>query len=696
MISAANHDGQSEQHGKPLLPDGQQPESSGLSSPSAWWPHNQPTVTYDDVLALLDPAWQQAIATAILPREAKPVASAANNLPLDGGAASQAEPSAIATPPSPPIASTDHPGPADAQESSAASTSDEESLVERRIVEAIKLDVLGERENGNAVVFAYHASRRKTVEIKEPDKLSYARLLQIAGQPVKEQVAENVDTDAAYQKTSLIAVRNAICYLAGQKRLGEQSLAGCGCWQALNRHGHEQPGVVLVSSGEACLWSHADRRLERAVSARVGGRLVNLSTSKQWYDFGTLAGYLRRCDEEPEWPAKVIEEARQVFDRWLYSHQETSPLVLVGMVLSTWVQTIWNWRPQVALIGPSNSGKSVLFELLGNLFGPLGLQSSKSTAAGIRQSVQTNGTAVLCDEFEQSKFRDEIYEMIRASSRGDRVLRGTPGQKSIEFIVRHIFWIAAIESGMKRAPDRNRFIEIELRLPSAENAGKLDVPSQSEARELGQKLLAIAIRFVLDAKPLAWQLKRHKVEGVHSRVIESYAAPVSILAAAHRWSYEDAAALLEECVQDSEIPANPIVSDEDDVLLSIMRFVVKMDRTEKTVGQMLTNRGTDYLEALERFGIKIVSKRNADGEFLFVGIPDVCHALLRGTQWEHQNIEQILRRIAGAKTGEHNRHRVGGMRRRGVSIPMEYIERQILGVDPEKLDSFAIGNTGGW
>ena len=81
--------------------------------------------------------------------------------------------------------------------------------------------------------------------------------------------------------------------------------------------------------------------------------------------------------------------------------------------VATWVQTLWEWRPQVAIIGPSQAGKTTLFKVLSQMFGNLTVMSSGSTAAGIRQAIKSSAKVVLCDEFESSRHRTEVLEMLR-------------------------------------------------------------------------------------------------------------------------------------------------------------------------------------------------------------------------------------------------------------------------------------------
>ncbi len=641
-----------------------------------WWPHDQLARTYTDLQAIATPERQAEIARQVLSPEAQAIDRWLN--PVSAGPKSSSN------------GNGHHNG--DGNDGGGTPGGDlpsDPAIQDRRICEMLKIDVLGENEQGHVFVFAYHPARRKISVIRQPHKISYAEMLQVCGQPAKDHIATDPEDTS---KKSMTAVRNAICLLAGDNRITNQSMYGVGCWQALNSRGHEIPGVILVNKGEAAIWHHEEKRLERHFTPRVGGRLVQLSEPYHWYDFDQLEAYLKRCDEEPDWPGEVIEETRKIFDRWLYEHQRATPHVLTGMVLATWVQTLWHWRPQMAIIGETDSGKTCLFEFLGEIFGRITEKSSKSSAAGIRQAIETRAKAVLCDEFEKSRHRTEILEMIRASSRGDSVLRGTPGGQTQRFLVRHVVWVAGIESGMKRAPDRNRFITIGLKKPPPEDHGKLTLPDQEDLHDLGQKLLAIAVRFVLDAKPIAARLKKHHIEGVEQRIIESYAAPVSILAAAGRLTEEQTAKLLEACVGDSGVFDDPIMSDQDELLEFIMRYVATFDlhgrRHNETIANMIGKDGTDYTDGLEKFGIRVAEKK--EGVFrprvLFIDYKDVATKILLGTQWEDQSIDQILMRLPGAT---RDRQRVGGIPRHGISIPMKFINEQVFDTKPEIFDSFS-------
>jgi len=550
---------------------------------------------------------------------------------------------------------------------------------QRLIVDALSLDVLGERESGNVVVFAFHPTRRRTVEIRDPDKLTYARLLQIAGPPVADVVTET--GEEGYNRLTVSACRNAICYLGGRRRLDNQALAGAGCWQAIDETtGALAPQVILVGAGEAAVWDGATATLGRVAHPRAGGRLLNLSESDPWFDHDALVADIIRA-ADPDWCGESIEDCMKLWDRWRWRDLSGAPLIMTGLVLATWIQTLWEWRPQVAVTGESKTGKSTLFETLDGIFGGLAVRSSKSSAAGIRQRVRHSARVVLVDEFESSKRQAEVLEMARASSRGDEIHLGTPNQRGAIYLLRHLFWVAMISLNLKRAPDRNRWIELELLLPHKGNEGKLSTPPTAQLADLGRRLLAIAVRHGIAAGPLASRLKAARVEGVDSRLVESYAVPVSVWATAVGLDDAGAEGLLRQMLRGvkQEADESEAISDPKALLQAIGRACIWVNKEQITISEALVKGGIDNEAALARHGIALAydstnPKRGETSmdmaEFLFVD-PDAAEGLLVKTSWEGQNIGAHLGRLSGARKG---RRRIAGRRATGVLIPADEID----------------------
>ena len=551
--------------------------------------------------------------------------------------------------------------------------------VEEEIVAALGLEVLGEIEGtlGNVKIFSKH--HRKSERIADISKLSYERLVQLAGPIVKAKVTRGSDDEPPPGVYRMMEVRSAIGLLAGFRRLGDDSEAGPGCWQGQDDAGSPTESIVVVGAGEAAIWNGTGS-LERIQEPRADGRLLDIGSSDSWYDFGNLSALLTGCT--PEFAHETAMQAEGLFERWRW-RADDSPMVVSGLIMATWVQTIWAWRPQVAIIGRSNSGKSTLFEALDGIFGRLAVKSSQSSAAGIRQSIRQSAGVILADEFESGKHRHDILEMLRASSRGDKVLRGTTGHRGQEFSLRHIAWVAAIESGLSREPDRNRFITLELLPPTKENAGKLVLPPTAELAELGQRLLAVSIRYGLAAASLAVRLKSRRFDGVHPRVIESYAVPAAMHAALRGITNEDeASGILGRLLKTADLGDNATGGDEESLMADILSSSIRMDRgMEATVAQavvMAKQQRMEAEEALERHGVGLfIAEEQVNGgrlylgDYLFVAHNIVTRKLLNQTNWRDQRIDQILCRIEGAG---RCKKRIGNMHPWGVMIPMSYID----------------------
>jgi hypothetical protein len=539
------------------------------------------------------------------------------------------------------------------------------TFFERQIVEAIGLDVLGEIEGGRIKVFSeFH---RKTDTILDIGKLSYQRLIQIAGPQVKSKVHQG--TEQIPDLFSFSDVKEAIALLAGYRRI-EENESGVGCWPGLDETGEQTSAIVLVGAGEAAV-RNGQPGLTRITKPRYGGRLLDISTPTAWYNFDELNELVLSCDAAAA--VEAVTDLENLFARWRWVHQVQAPKVLAGLVLATWVQALWAWRPQVSITGASNSGKTFLFKALEGIFGSLAITSSGSTAAGIRQAVSKSAAVMLLDEFESGRHRNEILEMLRASSRGDRVLRGTTGHKGIEFTLRHIAWTAGIESGLRREPDKNRFIRQELVCPPSKEMGKLNLPSEHELHHLGQRLLAVALTFALSARETASALRVLSVTGVDTRIVEGYAVPAACYAAAMGESdVGPASEVLMRMLKTVEQTENS--NDTSQLLQDIIESEVVLDRgVRTTVGEIIDpkSRRIDPTKELcmERTGVGIVA-HNQNEEWFFVAHKAACRYLLKGTFWENQNIDEILKRLPGA---EKCKKRLAGGMPWGVIIPLSLV-----------------------
>lgn len=545
---------------------------------------------------------------------------------------------------------------------------------ERLACANLQLDVLGELGDRKIKVFSeFHG---KTVTIDAVNRLSRADMIQICGPPARQFIYDGAaNQDAAPGQMHISQVRDAIAMLAGHESAGEGIELGQGVWRGKD----DRDKFVLVGPGEAVLVD-ATGTAAKVCRPRVAGLKLNMDAGRdaRWYDFDRLQEYLRLADD-PKWRAEQIERACALFDNWFWENQTgVCSELMAGLVMATWVQSVWRWRPLVSITGPSDSGKSTLFELLETIFGPLSLLSSKSTEAGIRQAVANHSKVILCDEFESDKHRKQILEFFRTSSKGSRTLRGTIGQSARGFGLRHICWVTAIEIGLSRAPDKNRFISLELAAPPPEKRGRLKLPPEPEIADLGQRLLGIACRFANAADDAAERLKAISFPGVHGRVVESFSVPVAMLAATMDVSADGAADLMGRIFTQLEQDPSQGTKDEVDLLGEILSSTVQLGHGEQaSVAQILSN-PNEYsggAEALERVGVKVAYDRRCEVPKrlgVFFAHQPILRYLLKGTRWADQSIDQLLKRLKGA---EKKQLRCGGHKPWGVMLDWEYMCR---------------------
>lgn len=581
-----------------------------------------------------------------------------------------------------------------AQPGAAGATEPLDPLSEdKKICADLGIDVLGETRDGSIKIFSqFHG---KTVLIQRPCFQTTTDLIQKIGPLVREKVHSSRDEVPGMHR--LQRVQDAIAAVGGAEKAGEGVELGQGVWRT------PDDKIILVNPKVSALWD--GERLHAIRQPRVGQVKIDmdLPLAWKWYDHDRLAKYLAEA-ADPQWCEHTIGVLTKIFAKWYWrSGDDMAASLVSGLVLSTFVQACWTWRPLVAITAESDSGKSLLFETLRNVFGALALLNAKSTEAGIRQAVGTHAKAILCDEFESDAHRDKILEFFRTASRGSTTLRGSSHQQAQHYGLRHIPWCAAIGIKLDRAPDRNRFIFLEFVPPPAHKRGKIELPNDGELAELGQKILAIAVRYTVAADRLAAQVKGTVIDGIHGRVVESFATPTAMLATAIRMTGEETTNLLRALVQGTEQDPAQGTKDQTEMLGDLFSSEVYLEHGKRaTVSQILSNPSeyTGAWEALERCGITIVGTKpgtrpasNVDQrKSLFIACRQVQRYLLKGTRWINEPAEQILLRLPGATRAQR---RVGGHQPRGVDVPWDWIMEKFLR-DHGDQESTALSSQGGF
>jgi len=554
-----------------------------------------------------------------------------------------------------------------------------DALVEphKLLLEQLGIIVCGQVEGTEAIEIFSTKLHKKTL-VRDIDKLSFAKgILSLGGDVMDTYVTDSREGEPG--KYSMGEVRNAVAREAGKMFLSHQPDVGSGIWPV-------EDSLVLVGPRSADIWN-GKKQLEQILMPAVKGQRLDFG-GEQWYDREKLGRLLERA-ADLKWCQAVLDEAINLFDKWDNWRRPSSPWVLAGLACASWIQTTWDFRPQVAVIGPTNSGKSFLVEkTLPKIFANLCLPCQRSTEAGIRQVIGNTGQILIIDEFEDDANRKKILDMFRTSSRGGRMVRGTRDQRpgGQNFGLKHIAWVSSIELNLTREPDANRFIILEL--AKVTGPAKLVLPDPEVLADLGQKLLAVAIRHWREMTRLSTAMKSRDMGGVSNRIVEVYSVPVAVLAHIRGYGHDETAQLLRQVIGDLDRPDSR-ESEEEQLLRAIYEATVILPRGSRVMfSQLLQDQvledgdglAVDRRKLINALGVKLVEippDRPEDPEKIgmFFAKSILCKELLKNTEWASKDVNQMLLRIPGAKGAQMQR--LGSHVSRGVVIPLDQLNKLV-------------------
>lgn len=571
-------------------------------------------------------------------------------------------------------------------ESSSASAKNEDGklIYERSLLDRIGLEVTGKTEDGK--VKAFSLAHRFTKTFKDVAKISYEELLLTCGTKFRDQVSDG-SYDEDDEKIPMKEIRQAIALVAGYRCLKNKPDIGIGVWQGRSTDNEPVNTCILVGQNDAIELSE-NGSMKRITTPRCGGHVLDFKgTGDNWFDPDHLEELVKKCDRT--FAIETRNALVQLFQRWEWTNGDVVPVVAAGLVFASWVQTFWEWRPLVSVVGASNTGKTTFLNCLKGIFGSLQIKAGDATMAGLRNHLGNTAKIPMLDEFESREQRNSFLAALRSSSRGDEIIRGTTDQTGTSFTLQHIVWLAAIESGLDKAADKNRFITLELDRPQESKQGKLVVPSNLELRELGQRVLVVALKHVHEAKKLAVKIKDTKVPGADPRMIESFAVPAAIMSIIEGYDESGARDILKEMLKKMRLTEIEQARDEASLVETILAETVRVRNENMSVARLVSivlqqlNGHADAKEELNTYGLDVAelgehkdAKNDPRQPVLVIAYHMVRSKLLKSTSWKFQSIEQILKRIDGATSGI--RKRVGSQRPWTVCIPIEYLRRENL------------------
>jgi hypothetical protein len=527
---------------------------------------------------------------------------------------------------------------------------------EQSILDRLGCVVVGRIQDTNFIE-TYSTFNRTGYTIKSINSFSiYEAILAYGGKAVNAVISQ--DKEPPPGKVPMGVVKQAITTLASGNIITDRDSIGAGIWEI-------EDDIVFVGKASAHRYT-TDRRLVPIMSPMHRGRRIDFSSSIVWYEESRSLELLQAA-ADPAWRRRVVDDLLGLFSLWDNWTAPSSVEVGAGLVMASWVQTLWKFRPHVCIAGPSDCGKTTFIgTAMKGMFNGLYAPMQKTTEAGVRQKIRNTAMIMALDEFEGDENRKSILDLLRTSTRGEvSSPRGTASGKGQEYGLKHIVWTSGIETGLTEGADKNRFISLDLKSVDLSNTNrkKLVVPPTAYLHDLGERAAAAAVYTIREARDIAERIAATvRVEGVDTRYIEGFAVPASMLAMNYGGTVDDACENVRSWIEDREIRRDK-VSDEEELIEAISNSKGPEGGKHYTIGYLLevqrgdvagfadhvfdTNSpvsGADADRILQSNGIRYLRDRRA----VAIHPAQVRRFLLANTRFQHKDIRQLLKRVNGA------------------------------------------------
>ena len=544
---------------------------------------------------------------------------------------------------------------------------------DRKILKDIGIVYCCETESTEIEVFS--SVFRKFSTIRDAGKLTYAKLLQIAGPLAARMVAENSQDEG--KQYNMASIRNALSIVAGAGKRGNEKL-GQGIWRLGDN-------VVLVNGSHIAIYD--GEKLTQEFSAVHGDHVFELGGASEWYDFERVNHWISQPNRD--WVFEAMLELCRILEQWCFKIPDADEdpsicaEILASLIVASWIQSFWYFRPMTFLLGESNCGKSTLFQLLigeesdpldTGLMGDLAIHSANQSSAGIRQAAERSSRPVFVDEFEKSKNRTEIIELLRGASRGSQSIRGTAGQKAITTKLAFMAWAASTESGLVKQVDQNRWIKIQMVKPVNGKMGKLKLPDIPTMHELRNKLIAASVVIGGEARAMVDTLMARRPQDVDHRICQIYSVPAAVFAVMAGLPVDTAVDSFARMLKtfDSE----SLERDQDSAMDIILTSKIRTGAIERSLISLIEqtqnlNRGgsLENEEVLASNGFRVIED-DISNKMVFMNPKVVSRELLRNSPLDGVKIDELILRIPGVT---RSMRRINGKPMRGLLIPLDQI-----------------------
>ena len=401
------------------------------------------------------------------------------------------------------------------------------------------------------------------------------------------------------------------------------------------------------------------------------GRVTEKHVYVRTRDIGIEDGTLPATDKE-------VGEIVDVLKTFKFA-RKTDHLALLGMLMLAFVPGALKWRPHAFLHGGPGSAKSSLLGLLKNTLGHAAELSEAQSEAGIRQRLQTDAIAVLCDESEAGGAHiNGLLEFLRLSSGGSKKNMGTQDQKGIQYVIRTIGIIAAANPPQMVDTDDSRFLKIAMNEMDKSQSEPALLQDPERAGELGKKLCARLLS--------KWDLFQSTFEQVYALLqgtprMAKVVTPVIAAAyvATHSTPCADVQAYIDSFDLSDDVErisaASRSLAFEDYLFGVEIELDVEGRRHRTTVGAACTSAiiGDSFMNrALGVYGMR-VHRDDKECRLRINYASPQLRKLFKDSTWANGDLQIAIKKIPGADQkglGQRDRF-AGGKPQPFLSIPLD-------------------------
>lgn len=379
----------------------------------------------------------------------------------------------------------------------------------------------------------------------------------------------------------------------------------------------------------------------------------------------------------------LIDICRMV--RWA---DPISGSLLAGWIFSSIICGSLPWRSHIYIIGAVGAGKTWVLEniLEPTLEGIALTAQSKSSEAGVRQTIGSDARPVIFDEAEAENPEDKlrmqrVFDLARqASSEGGApILKGTASQTGgIPYVVRSCFCFASIVQSQTQYADETRTTIMRLAPPHHEHEPPFEVLEEAArttfTSEYRNALISRAVSMMPIVRENALLFARTGQKFFGSRrASDQYGMMLAgLYALTHDEVVDDPMAFIETFEWIGRKTDKPQTS-EDRLMDAILQHEVRWvpGTPGRSVAEVIDRERRNTMEqsedermALRKLGIKLIDDK------LYIAISgEGLRKILKDTQWS-SNWSRCLINIKDAKRTNGSERFAPGVKARAIVIPM--------------------------